>query len=355
MASVEFEGICKSFGATPALRDVSFRIDDGEFFVIVGPSGCGKSTLLRLVAGLEFADSGAIRIDGRDVSALPPKDRGVAMVFQSYALYPHWTVAQNIAFPLKIRGVPRKDLERRVEAIASALQLTSQRDKRPKELSGGQRQRVALGRAMAADPKIFLFDEPLSNLDAPLRAEMRREIVSQQKSLGKTALYVTHDQTEALTMADRIAVLDAGVVLGVGSPAALYTDPPNHFVASFLGRPTLNLFPAEIRAAGESFVLEPLRWKLDVGAGGRSLPQRVEVGIRPEHLRLDLTSEDRAWAVAAREFLGDKIQYTVTLGASQLTVLADAHDPIAVGAMTALAPIAARIMLFHPEDGRRLL
>ena len=354
MASVEFEGICKSFGPTSALRDVSFHIADGEFFVIVGPSGCGKSTLLRLVAGLEFADSGAIRVDGRDVSGLPPKERGVAMVFQSYALYPHWTVAQNIAFPLKIRGMARQEMERRVDTIADSLQLTAQRDKRPKELSGGQRQRVALGRAMAADPKIFLFDEPLSNLDAPLRADMRREIVSQQRSLGKTAIYVTHDQTEALTMADRIAVLDAGQVLGVGRPDELYTNPPNLFVASFLGRPTINLFPAEIRAAGESLSIQPLGWKLGGLPHGISLPPRVVVGMRPEHVRLLPTSEKGAWTVAAREFLGDKIQYTVSDGLTKLTVLADAHEPIAHAANVALEPITSRIMLFDFEDGRRL-
>jgi ABC-type sugar transport system ATPase subunit len=357
MATIQFERICKAFGQTAALRDVEFSVADGEFVVLVGPSGCGKSTALRLVAGLAQPDSGRILIDGRDVAGVPPKDRGCAMVFQSYALYPHWTVYENLAFPLRLRRTPKERLERRVNEIAGELRLSDVLARRPKELSGGQRQRVAVGRAMAANPEIFLFDEPLSNLDAPLRAAMRIEIVARQKSLNKTSLYVTHDQAEALTMADRVIVLDGGRVQGIGPPEQLYRDPPNRFVASFLGRPTINLLAGEIEGANGNPVLAPFQWPLpqDVVA---QLPHKrgdqVQVGIRAEDLRLVPGGEGQSWHVVSREFLGDKLLYTVQCSDWVLTVMTSPDVTIDPQTSVSVIPQANRIMFFRLDDGRRL-
>lgn len=352
MSRVEFDNIRKAYGPTVALAGVSFTVGDGEFLVIVGPSGCGKSTLLRVVAGLESPDAGRILMDGADVTERPPKDRGVAMVFQSYALYPHWTVHDNIAFPLKIRRVAKADIDRRVRLIADALQLAAQLTRRPRELSGGQRQRVALGRAMAADPRIFLFDEPLSNLDAPLRAGMRREIVARQKELGKTSLYVTHDQTEALTMADRIVVLESGRLMGIGTPQELYDDPPNRFVAQFLGRPTINMLSATLRHADGAMFVEPLGWRT-FSRSGMTWPPTVEVGVRPEHVQLRADGDGR-WRIESQEFLGDKVQCVVTDGQRQLTVLAEAHAALPIGATVAPEPRPDRLLFFDPTSGQRL-
>jgi ABC-type sugar transport system ATPase subunit len=361
MASVTFERVSKSFGAVPALWDITFEAGTGEFLVIVGPSGCGKSTLLRLVTGLEVPDAGRILIGGVDVEGRPPKDRGCAMVFQSYALYPHWSVFDNIAFPLRVRRVPRGRIAERVRAIADSLKLTAHLEKRPKALSGGERQRVALGRAIAADPKIFLFDEPLSNLDAPLRAGMRAEIVARQRDLGKTALYVTHDQTEALTMGDRILVLDAGRVMGEGTPQGLYHDPPNRFVATFLGRPAINLIKGRLASDGESIRLDPPGWTVPppvidrLGSRGEST---IEVGIRPEYVSVQPTADPSPWRVANREFLGEKIQYTLE-SASCSIVGFGPHDPrvdsaISVGASASLEIALDHAIIFDPENGERL-
>jgi ABC-type sugar transport system ATPase subunit len=354
MAKVELKNICKTFGPTAALTDTNIVINDAEFLVIVGPSGCGKSTLLRLVAGLEAPDKGAIYFDGVDVTAMPPKERGVAMVFQSYALYPHWTVFENIAFPLKIRRESKASIATRVNAIAESLQLTSQLQKRPKELSGGQRQRVALGRAIAADPNVILFDEPLSNLDTPLRADMRREIVARQKALAKTSLYVTHDQTEALTMADRIVVLNDGSVMGVGTPQSLYDNPPNRFVAQFLGRPPINLITATAQRGGVGAGFSAHGWSLPLVSDITELPRTMQVGIRPEHLRVTSAPPDSEWRVVAREFLGDKIHYTLTQSGDQLTALADAHTPFGVDTHVKVEPIPDRFLLFDPATGLRI-
>ncbi len=356
MARVEFENISKAFGPTTALSDINIVVNDAEFLVIVGPSGCGKSTLLRLVAGLEAPDSGRLLFDGDDVTLKSPKERGVAMVFQSYALYPHWTVHDNIAFPMRIRHAPKSVIAERVRAIADSLQLSAQLQKRPKELSGGQRQRVALGRAIAANPNIFLFDEPLSNLDAPLRAEMRREIVARQKSLAKTSLYVTHDQTEALTMADRIVVLDAGRIMGVGTPQDLYDSPPNRFVAQFLGRPPINLISATASTESGEVVIHPHGWKLpriealNPHGGSRS----IQIGIRPEHVRVSSTGAADAWQVVAREFLGDKIHYTLARASDRVSVLADARDPLAMNDRVVAEPIPERLLFFDSSSGLRI-
>lgn len=356
MAKVEFENISKTFGPTAALTNICIDINDGEFLVIVGPSGCGKSTLLRLLAGLESADSGRILIDGVDVTAKSPKERGVAMVFQSYALYPHWTVYENIAFPLKIRRTTKSTIDQRVRTIADSLQLTSQLGKRPKELSGGQRQRVALGRAIAADPRIFLFDEPLSNLDAPLRSEMRREIVSRQKALAKTSLYVTHDQTEALTMADRMVLLDAGRIMGFGTPQDLYENPPNRFVAQFLGRPPINLIPGLISKREGVTLIGPHGWQAPntVALGQLSANSPIEVGIRPEHLRVSRCTDGKGWKIVAREFLGDKIYYNLSRGSDVLSALSDAHTPFDQDAQINVDPIVDRLLFFDPASGDRI-
>jgi len=290
MSTLSLQGIHKSFASTPVLRGIDLSVADGEFIVFVGPSGCGKSTLLRCIAGLEQPDQGEIAIDGRRVNETDPARRGLAMVFQSYALYPHMTVAENMSFGLRLAGTPKAELRRAVAEAAEVLQLTPLLARRPAELSGGQRQRVAIGRAIVRRPGIFLFDEPLSNLDASLRTQMRVEMARLHASLKATILYVTHDQAEAMTLADRIVVFNKGRVEQVGAPLELYRRPANLFVAGFLGSPAINLLPGRLRArseAGLHIVLEagaelllPLReveTGLQVGAG-------LTLGLRPELL-----------------------------------------------------------------------
>src|SRR2546428_3437875 len=245
MGQITLQGVRKSFGPVNIIKDANLDIEDGSFVVFVGPSGCGKTTLLRLIAGLEDVTGGQILIDGKNVVDVPPAKRGLSMVFQSYALYPHMSVRGNIAFGLKMAGLPRPDIDRKVEAAAATLNLTPYLDRKPRELSGGQRQRVAIGRAIVREPKAFLFDEPLSNLDAALRVQMRLEVTKLQKQLGTTAVYVTHDQVEAMTMADKIVVLNAGSIEQYGSPIELYERPANLFVAGFIGSPKMNFVPGE--------------------------------------------------------------------------------------------------------------
>src|SRR5216684_301338 len=264
MGSITLEGVCKAFGSHIVIPSADLEIDDGSFVVFVGPSGCGKTTLLRMIAGLEDVSSGRILIDGANVVDVPPAKRGLSMVFQSYALYPHMSVRGNIAFGLKMAGLPRAEIERKVAAAAATLNLTPYLDRKPRELSGGQRQRVAIGRAIVREPKAFLFDEPLSNLDAALRVQMRQEVTRLQRQLATTAIYVTHDQVEAMTMADRIVVLNAGSIEQYGSPLELYERPANLFVAGFIGSPRMNLIGQEVAVR--------------YGA--------ATIGIRPEHLRI---------------------------------------------------------------------
>jgi len=283
MAVVEFRNVTKSYGTVPAIRDISCRIGDGELVVLVGPSGCGKSTLLRIVAGLEEATSGQVLINDRVVNDVDPKDRDIAMVFQSYALYPHMTVAENMAYCLKMRSVSRPDIGRRVTATGERLQLQQLLSRRPMELSGGQRQRVAMGRAIVRKPQVFLFDEPLSNLDANLRTQMRVEIKRLQNDLGTTSIYVTHDQVEAMTLADRLVVMNGGAVEQIGSPIDVYGRPASTFVARFIGSTAMNLLPAQLSDAGE-IVLENnaiVRCRPSVD---REKHRRLTVGVRPEHL-----------------------------------------------------------------------
>ena len=282
MGQISLTQVTKSFGATEVIPPLDLEINDGEFVVFVGPSGCGKSTLLRLIAGLEDVSSGAIRIDGINATQLPPARRGLAMVFQSYALYPHMSVRKNIAFPLKMAGLPEDERNRKVEAAAKVLNLTPYLERKPGQLSGGQRQRVAIGRAIVREPKAFLFDEPLSNLDAALRVNMRLEISELHQSLKTTMVYVTHDQVEAMTMADKIVVLQAGRIEQVGSPLDLYRAPANQFVAGFIGSPRMN------------FLTGP-----DADAVGAAT-----IGVRPEHLSLSTTEGRWKGRVGVAEHLG---------------------------------------------------
>ncbi|SNS16481.1 ABC transporter ATP-binding protein [Tropicimonas sediminicola] len=282
MGQIQLNQVTKSFGDVQVIPPLDLTIEDGEFTVFVGPSGCGKSTLLRLIAGLEDITSGHIAIDGKDATDVPPAKRGLAMVFQSYALYPHMSVRKNIAFPMRMAGVPEDEQKRRIEAAAKALNLTDYLDRRPGQLSGGQRQRVAIGRAIVREPAAFLFDEPLSNLDAALRVGMRLEISELHKRLATTMIYVTHDQVEAMTMADKIVVLRAGNIEQVGSPLELYHEPRNTFVAGFIGSPKMNLFDgAEAQKHGAT-----------------------TIGIRPEHIDVSKTEGTWKGRVGVAEHLG---------------------------------------------------
>ncbi|KKB77776.1 ABC transporter ATP-binding protein [Devosia soli] len=289
MSQLSLKRLEKSFNEARIIKGIDLEVAEGEFVVFVGPSGCGKSTLLRMIAGLEDVTQGQIEIGGKVVNDLPPVERGIAMVFQSYALYPHMSVYENIAFPLRVEKLPQAEVDKRVGAAAKVLQLESRLQHRPGQLSGGQRQRVAIGRAIVRQPKIFLFDEPLSNLDAALRSEMRIELMELHKRLGSTMIYVTHDQIEAMTMADKIVVLNAGEISQVGSPLDLYHKPDNLFVAGFIGSPKMNFINGKVRSADGSTVA------VDLGSLGMlRLPrtstavagQDVTVGIRPEHMSL---------------------------------------------------------------------
>src|SRR5689334_2272522 len=285
MASVAIRDVRKAFGATSVIHGVDISIRDGEFVVLVGPSGCGKSTLLRMIAGLENITAGEIRIGERVVNQLPPKERDVAMVFQNYALYPHMTVADNMAFSMKLRGAARNEIDERVNRAAAILGLSQLLARYPRQLSGGQRQRVAMGRAIVRDPQVFLFDEPLSNLDAKLRVQMRTEIKELHQRLKTTTIYVTHDQIEAMTMADKIVVMRDGVVEQIGDPLSLYDSPNNTFVAGFIGSPAMNMVPGTARVNGGGGRVEfagSVTLPLPLGARAAD-GQSVLYGIRPEH------------------------------------------------------------------------
>ena len=290
MATLSLQNITKSFGTAQVLQGINLAIKDKEFVVFVGPSGCGKSTLLRIVAGLEQATSGQIVIGGTDVSALPPVERGISMVFQSYALYPHLTVYENIAFPLRVQKLPEPEVNAKVAKAADILQLTEKLHLKPGQLSGGQRQRVAIGRSIVRNPKVFLFDEPLSNLDAALRGDMRVELSQLHRNLSATMIYVTHDQIEAMTMAHRIVVLNAGRVEQFGTPMELYHHPATRFVATFIGQPNMNLVPAVVigtDAAGLTVTLDGgTQMTLPVDTTTAKNGDRIEVGMRPENITL---------------------------------------------------------------------
>ena len=339
MATVTLRGICKSYGAFEAIKGIDLDVADRELVVFVGPSGCGKSTLLRMIAGLEEITDGELAIDGNRVNETGPADRGLAMVFQSYALYPHMTVRQNMGFALRMAGVRRAERDRKVAEAARILQLETYLDRRPKELSGGQRQRVAIGRAIVRNPKVFLFDEPLSNLDAALRGQMRVELTRLHEDLNATMVYVTHDQVEAMTLADKIVVLQAGRVEQVGSPLELYQHPANLFVAGFIGSPRMNLLPATVADANGAGVAVELetggpRVAVPSQAGANTVGQRVTLGIRPEALRPD--PEGPLYGeVRLPERLGGLTLLHITLAGGQSVVAqiegsapTRAHEPI---------------------------
>ena len=332
MGQIKLNKVSKSFDDTEVIPPLDLTIEDGEFCVFVGPSGCGKSTLLRLIAGLEDITSGDIQIDGRDATNVPPAKRGLAMVFQSYALYPHMTVRKNIAFPMKMAGVDKAEQDRRIEAAAKALNLTDYLDRRPGQLSGGQRQRVAIGRAIVREPAAFLFDEPLSNLDAALRVGMRMEISELHKKLDTTMIYVTHDQVEAMTMADKIVVLQAGVIEQVGSPLELYKKPRNKFVAGFIGSPRMNLIDGDEAAKH--------------GA--------ATIGVRPEHISVSAEGGTCSGVVGVSEHLGSDTFFHVhdTGLAETITVRADGEVAFRHGDRITLTPRADVIHKFDAQGLR---
>jgi multiple sugar transport system ATP-binding protein len=331
MDALELENVTKSFGGTQVLTGVSLRVQKGEFVVIVGPSGCGKSTLLRIIAGLDEHTSGHLRIGGALMDMVPPSKRGIAMVFQSYALYPHLNVADNMSLALKREGVPKEEIRRRIEAAAAMLALEPLLQRRPSQLSGGQRQRVAIGRAIVRQPKLFLFDEPLSNLDAALRVNTRLEIAQLHRTLGASMIYVTHDQIEAMTLADKIVVMHGGRVQQVGSPSELYNEPANLFVAGFIGSPKMNFIEGD--AAQQM--------------GARTL------GVRPEHLQLAKDSARWSGKVRHVEYLGaDSNIFVTTPLAGELTVRVVGEVSVSVGDTVGISPLPGRVLRFDTEGLR---
>ena len=350
MATVSIRGVRKSFGATPILHGVSVEIADGEFTVLVGPSGCGKSTLLRMIAGLEEIDGGEVAIGGRVVNKVPPKQRDIAMVFQNYALYPHMTVRDNMAFSLRLAKAPKAAMDERVNRAAGILGLAGLLDRYPRQLSGGQRQRVAMGRAIVRDPQVFLFDEPLSNLDAKLRVQTRAELKDLHQRLRTTTIYVTHDQIEAMTMADKIVVMNGGRVEQVGSPLELYDHPANQFVAGFIGSPAMNFLPGRVEAGGFRAEGGTL-WPLPPGYND-NMP--AVYGVRPEHLQL-AGPDGVPLLVQVVEPTGSETQVhgrlggLAVMGAVRERVLARPGDPLAVTTDPAL------VHLFDPKTGTRLV
>jgi multiple sugar transport system ATP-binding protein len=360
MAEVAFEQVQKSFGAVQVLRQIDLTVHDGEFLVLVGPSGCGKSTLLRALAGLENVTRGRILIDGRVVNSLPPKDRDIAMVFQNYALYPHMSVLDNLTFALKLRELTSAEIDERAREAAAILGLEGLLDRFPRHLSGGQRQRVAMGRAIVRDPKVFLFDEPLSNLDAKLRVQMRAEIRALHQRLKATTVYVTHDQIEAMTMADRIVVLNDGVIEQIGAPLDLYDDPDNLFVAGFIGSPAMNRFSgvyertaqgARVRI-GDSALAAP-----DVNAAAG---QRVTIGVRPEHLE-PVVTQDGSPAGSGLPFSIDVVEPTGaatelfgSVAGERCCVMRNGRSALKPGTVAMLHAAPEHVYLFDDASGRRL-
>ena len=350
MASVNIESVIKAYGAQTVLHGVSVDIPDGSFVVLVGPSGCGKSTLLRMIAGLEPITGGTIRIDGTVVNNLPPKQRDISMVFQNYALYPHMTVAENMAFSLTLAGALKADKAREVARAADILGLTPLLARYPKQLSGGQRQRVAMGRAIVRNPKVFLFDEPLSNLDAKLRVAMRAEIKALHQRLKTTTIYVTHDQVEAMTMADTIVVMHDGRVEQTGSPLHLYDQPANAFVATFIGSPSMNLIEGKV-AGGDVVDRDGQRWPLP---SQKTWPEgrAVMLGIRPEDI--SFVEAGTVGEVQLVEPTGAETLVSLSVGTSRLLVATRDRRPIKSGDRIEFSLDSARIHLFDALDGRRL-
>ena len=359
MPEIVFEDVAKSFGPVEVLPPLDLTLPDGEFTVLVGPSGCGKSTTLRILAGLETLSGGEIYFDGRPISGLEPKERDIAMVFQDYALYPHMNIARNMSFALRLQRTPRDEIERRVKGVAETLNIAHLLDRKPGELSGGQRQRVAMGRALVRDASTFLFDEPLSNLDAKLRARMRTELAEMRDRLTKNMVYVTHDQIEAMTLGDRIVVMNEGVIQQQGTPEELFKDPVNRFVAGFIGAPSMNFLDASLtdeggtlHARGDGFSL-PLPASLARAA--QAAGGDVTVGIRPSAF----TSDPKAGApidlhVVVSEYLGAQSVLVTRCGAAEVLVEVDSDRPVPTGETRTFAVKPDEMMLFDRESGRRI-
>jgi multiple sugar transport system ATP-binding protein len=346
---VKIAEVRKSYGALEVLHGVSVDIADGEFTVLVGPSGCGKSTLLRMIAGLEAISGGEIAIDGKVVNNVAPKERDIAMVFQSYALYPHMTVEANMGFSLRLAGAPKPEIAKRVADAARMLSLEPYLQRYPRHLSGGQRQRVAMGRAMVRNPKVFLFDEPLSNLDAKLRVQMRSEIKQNHQRLKTTTIYVTHDQIEAMTMADRIVVMHGGIVEQIGSPLELYDRPANLFVAGFIGSPSMNILKGRLDSG--SFVTEEGTRVAVNGAAARG-NEPITLGIRPEHLRLD--PQGLPAEIVTVEPMGSETQVAMRLAGHDLIGVFRERILNAPGEILKIGVETDHIHLFDAETGKRL-
>jgi multiple sugar transport system ATP-binding protein len=357
MAAIDIVDVRKSFGDVTVLKGVDLAIQSGEFVVLVGPSGCGKSTLLRLIAGLEELSSGEIRIAGRTVNDLPPKDRDIAMVFQSYALYPHMTVRDNMSYSLRLKRTAADKIAAAVRQAGAKLGLEALQERKPRQLSGGQRQRVAMGRAIVRHPKAFLFDEPLSNLDARLREQMRFEIRKLHRDLGATSVYVTHDQIEAMTMADRIVAMNGGVVQQVGTPLELYDDPANVFVAGFIGSPAMNFLPASLVPTGDEVevrlgdaVLARLPGTGSAAAGRRD----VTLGLRPERLSLVPRGEGLPATVLLVEPTGASTIIHLEAGPHVIKLFTTDRQPLAPGEEVFVRVEAGELRLFDPASGVRI-
>jgi len=352
MASVQIQDVRKAYGPVQTIKGVSVEVPDGSFVVLVGPSGCGKSTLLRMIAGLEEITDGTIRIGGKVINDVEPKNRDIAMVFQNYALYPHMTIAENMAFSLKLAKRPKSEIDTRVAEAARILGLSDYLERFPKQLSGGQRQRVAMGRAIVRNPQVFLFDEPLSNLDAKLRVQMRTELKELHARLKTTTVYVTHDQIEAMTMADQIVVMRDGIVEQVGAPLDLYDRPANTFVASFIGSPSMNFLSGTIADDRTGLTVE--------GGARLPLPQGVEAagavsyGIRPEHLSIATDGEGFEIDVTAVEPTGSETFVQGTLGNQKIAALLRERVAVQTGQKLRLAIAPSNVHLFDPATGRRL-
>ncbi len=346
MASVELSNLQKTFGAFTALEQLNLKIDDGEFLVLLGPSGCGKSTTMRLVAGLEEPTAGDILIGGRRINDVPARDRDLAMVFQNYALYPHMTVGENIGYPLKIARLPRAERESRVREAAEKVEMAHLLTRRPGELSGGQRQRVALARAIVRTPQLFLMDEPLSNLDAKLRTVMRAELKHLQKELGTTTIYVTHDQVEAMTLADRIVILNDARIQQIGTPAEVYARPDNTFVASFIGSPPMNLIEGQVE-----------RGTFAHAGGALALPGQPDgpaiIGIRPEDIAVAHGAGDLSGTVFSSELLGDSTLLNVRSGEAMIAVKVGPTEGREMNSAIALHFDAAKLHVFDKATGAR--
>jgi multiple sugar transport system ATP-binding protein len=355
MAGVSIRGVKKAYGTTAVIHGVDVEISDGEFVVLVGPSGCGKSTLLRMIAGLEEISGGDIAIGTRVVNDLPPKERDVAMVFQNYALYPHMTVYDNMAFSLLLRKADKAEIESRVQRAADILNLKPYLQRFPKQLSGGQRQRVAMGRAIVRDPQVFLFDEPLSNLDAKLRVAMRAEIKALHQRLKTTTVYVTHDQIEAMTMADRIVVMHDGIVEQIGTPLELFDRPGNLFVAQFIGSPAMNVFKGALRRRDGRNLVEALgsAWPVGALAQGRD-GQAVHYGIRPGDIQLSTPDQGIAARVVVVEPTGAETELLLEVGGEQLIVVLHGRTAVQPDERIGLVIDGAKAHLFDEGSGQRI-